>query len=407
MTISEVIASDLCSGCGACAGLSKGAVKMEISDQGFLRPNIVSAVAQEQDDFFDKYCPGVTASHTELLKSEVRSEGSSLWGDYLDYGLAWSSDSNVRESGASGGVLTGLAKFLLESGVVDGVLLSKESRINPYIVETVIETVPENIINYGGSRYAPSAPLSVIPTIDKFTGSLAVIGRPCDISALRAIMNERRDLNKKIKYLLSFFCAGTPSILGSERIANKLKFDPSEIKHISYRGNGWPGKTKLVNSQGVFGEMDYSEAWGSILNKHLQWRCKICADGVGEAADIVVADGWDCDERGYPLFNEKKGKSVYIARSVAGVKLLDEVFTKNILVQSQADIDMLKSIQPGQYRRRMTLLSRVLAAKIMFRKVPVYDLTSLFRWFRYGSAKVVLSGFLGTIRTIVKSRDLS
>ena len=50
--------------------------------------------------------------------------------------------------------------------------------------------------------------------------------------------------------------------------------------------------------------MSYHNSWGKILSRHVQHRCKICADGTGNPADLVCADAWHADDEGYPLFEE-------------------------------------------------------------------------------------------------------
>ncbi|MCK4728071.1 MAG: hypothetical protein KAT27_04035, partial [Desulfobacterales bacterium] len=49
-----------------------------------------------------------------------------------DLYLAWSSDKGIREKGETGGAVTSLLKFALESGIADAVLAVKKRNGNRY-----------------------------------------------------------------------------------------------------------------------------------------------------------------------------------------------------------------------------------------------------------------------------------
>ena len=85
-----------------------------------------------------------------------------------------------------------------------------------------------------------------------------------------------------------------------------------------YRGNGWPGQATATLRDGNTRSMSYHDSWGKILSHHVQHRCKVCADGTGTAADLVCADAWVSDERGYPVFEERDGVSLIVTRNAKG-----------------------------------------------------------------------------------------
>src|SRR5690606_38740893 len=87
---------------------------------------------------------------------------------------------------------------------------------------------------------------------------------------------------------------------------------------LRYRGDGWPGDFVAEDREGHRGSVSYDDSWGKTLGPTVQWRCKLCADGVGESADIVAADLWESDSRGYPVFEDRPGISALIARTARG-----------------------------------------------------------------------------------------
>ena len=58
----------------------------------------------------------------------------------------------------------------------------------------------------------------------------------------------------------------------------------------------------------------YEEGWGDILQKHTQWRCRVCADHTGAFADISVGDPWHAPPEG----DTDAGRSLIVARTPRG-----------------------------------------------------------------------------------------
>ena len=141
------------------------------------------------------------------------------------------------------------------------------------------------------------------------------IGKPCDVAAVRQMQQHDPRLKENIPYIVSFMCAGTPSLQGTEQVLDKLEVERKDVTAFRYRGDGWPGLTKATLKNGDERTMTYNDSWGKVLNRHLQTRCKICPDGIGEFADIVCADGWEGDEKGYPSFEEREGNSLILVRT--------------------------------------------------------------------------------------------
>jgi coenzyme F420 hydrogenase subunit beta len=125
-------------------------------------------------------------------------------------------------------------------------------------------------------------------------------------------------LTKRLSTKYRFFCGGVPSVKGTEKILERLDVPLSNVDSVKYRGNGWPGKATALLKDGTKRQMSYESAWGNILNKHLQFRWKICPDGIGEFADIVCGDAWYATESGKPDFSEHPGRSLVITRTESG-----------------------------------------------------------------------------------------
>jgi coenzyme F420 hydrogenase subunit beta len=294
--------------------------------------------------------------------------------------------------------------FLIEANGVDGVVQIGASENNPICNETTVSTSYAQITDAAGSRYAPTSPLASIETLRGNGKRYAFVGKPCDIAALRALIELEPEYKDTFPYLLSFFCAGVPSLKGGEEVVRQLGVDLGSVISFRYRGNGWPGRATATLEDGRTRSMSYHESWGGILSNYVQHRCKICVDGTGDAADIVFADAWESDERGYPIFEERDGKSLILIRTPKGQEVLDRALGSRKIVAEPFDIANLEKIQPGQTSRRRALFARLVALRLLGKPTPRYTGFTLLAAARTGSFSWSARNFLGMVRRVLLGR---
>lgn len=381
----------LCSGCGACAALVPHAVKMETSDKGFLRPRQTGPLSAAEDAGIARACPGLV----QTVLVEGRTDHA-LWGPYISMRTGFATDPELRFKGSSGGALSGLLAWLIESGEVSAALTNAADPDRAVANQPALARNRSDIARAAGSRYAPSAPLAAL---DLAGGQpTAFVGKPCDVAAFRAMEAEDTSLSDRFPVVLSFFCAGVPSLLGGEAILQALGLNAAKTTSFRYRGHGWPGRATATTSDGGEASMTYHESWGKILSSKVQHRCKLCADGTGVAADIVCADAWETDDRGYPLFDEADGVSLIVARTAKGADILARAEAAGAIKTAPFDVEKLAAMQPGQTRRRQALSARLSGQRFLGRPVPHYTGLGIAKAARTGSVKWRLKNFLGMIR---------
>jgi coenzyme F420 hydrogenase subunit beta len=337
---------------------------MQLDATGYLRPREVGPVSEAPDAeaIFERSCPGmrVTARHP------AGSERHELLGSYFGAWEAWSTDPEIRFAGSSGGALTALHAWLVASGRAARVTGASADPANPRRSVPVTITTRAQALEAAGSRYAPVAALA---NPDVLAAGSAVTGKPCEIAALRAMAET---VGGEAPLLLSFFCAGTPSQAATNRLLEELGIGRDEkVDALRYRGNGWPGRF-AARAGGTEVDADYEESWGSTLGPTTQWRCKVCPDGVGESADIVAADSWDTDDRGYPVFAEGAGTSALIARTRRGLAVIEEAIAEGVIEVRPLAMSQLAGAQPLQTARRRFLLARLWGSRLAGRTPPRY-----------------------------------
>jgi coenzyme F420 hydrogenase subunit beta len=101
-------------------------------------------------------------------------------------------------------------------------------------------------------------------------------------------------------------------------------------------------------------ELHYLDFWGEDESTwNIPFRCKICPDGIGEAADIAAADTW---VGGSPTREGSKtdlGTNAVLLRTAAGVELF-EAAAKTGAIKIEYDIipDDMNIYQPHQMRKK-------------------------------------------------------
>lgn len=382
-----LIEEKYCCGCGLCSHFVNG----EINENGFYRPK--DKQFKEKFDYSVCYC--------EQLKNVVTKD---FWGNLKSAYYGYSKNPEIRKTASSGGILTELACYLLDQHIVDIVVQIRASLTDPLKTEVIWNTSSKDVIKCCGSRYTASSVLyGLLDDID-FNKKYAVIGKPCDIRVLRTYMNKSERMQKSIKYLLSFFCAGTPSQQANDNLLKHMKLNRNELSSFTYRGNGWPGKTVGYQKDGKMCQVDYEESWGNYLGRDIQDICRFCWEGTGDAADISCGDGWYLNN-GKPLFKESDGRNIILTRTNKGEHLLKVVENANrISTEKIEDISVLNQMQPGQFMRKSAMFYMVLAMKIMRKSVPKYRLNMLYKHSKELPFKRNVQMFGGVIKRIIKGK---
>lgn len=372
---------------------------MERSAAGFARPRQTEHITPQTDQAIAAVCPGLgqqvaPATHHDDV----------VFGPYVEMQTGWASDPALRHRASSGGALSAVLVHLLDSGQVDGVVQITADPQDPMGNVTVISRTAADVLAAAGSRYAPSSPLAEIAPLLAGQDCFAFVGKPCDVAALRALKAQDPRVTQRFPVMVSFFCAGVPSRTGALGILQALKVEEAALAAFRYRGQGWPGRATATLTDGTESSMSYHESWGKILSRHVQHRCKICADGTGVAADVVCADAWKSDENGYPLFEEEDGISLIVARTPKGAEVIAGAQSAGRLSGADFDVTELRSIQPGQFTRRKLLRARLAGLWVMGKPVPRYTGLQVQAAARLAPTLDRMRNFLGMIRRVFRGQ---
>lgn len=351
LKLQEIVEAGLCIGCGLCASIADG-VTMEMTETGVERPTDAD-IPDHQLALINAVCPGLVVE----LDTDVPSDPT--WGPALAIVKGYAADPEVRHQAATGGVLTALGQHLVASDRVAYVLHVAVDADDPLSWTATTSRDPAAVLAASGSRYGPAAPLTGFMEALAVGERFAVIAKPCDAAAVRNLANQDERVDELVDCILVMACGGASKMTKSWSLLDQFGVDRAEVASIRYRGFGNPGPTSVVTRSGQRHETTYLELWADEGSWDLQWRCKVCPDGMGEVADLVVLDCWP---GGVPT-GEDDGFSGIIARTPVGKQLLDEAVEAEVLMLTEEGLprDVLEVWQPHQSRRKKAVPARLAA----------------------------------------------
>jgi coenzyme F420 hydrogenase subunit beta len=351
MTVAAVVANDLCIGCGLCEAVTRGRVSMTMTERGGLRPDRIDLFTATEEEMITTACPGVVA------ESRAEPDGlvDPIWGSHKSMIHAWAADPDIRYRAATGGVLTALACFLLETGAVTAVLHVGAEPDQPMRSRWVLSTDSRSVIANASSRYGPTAPLAGLVSALDGGEPFAVVAKPCDLGALHRYARADPRVDELCVARLALVCGGQSRLAKSQVVLDDLGLTEDEISLFRYRGHGNPGPTRISTHDGRSFEKTYLELWEDEAGWELETRCKLCPDALGEAADLAAADAWP---GGAPVADDE-GFNAVVVRTAKGEQLVSEATEAGYLVIGEAIAPrQFDDLQPHQVRKKEALAAR-------------------------------------------------
>lgn len=199
-TAGAVIEPDRCVGCGGCVAACPSR-SIEIAEDG--RPTLVGMCTG--CSFCWDVCPmaglnvGALAAHPVAGRDGTGSPS-----------VALAARARRPVAGAQdGGVVTALLSGLLRAGRIDAALVTQ--RLDAFEGEALLATTPEQIEAAAGSVYHQANPLALLGAPPpEGIGSIAVVGTPCQIAALRMLQmtpwRYRRSAAHLVTLTVGLFC---------------------------------------------------------------------------------------------------------------------------------------------------------------------------------------------------------
>lgn len=363
-SIDAIVRKKACNGCGACTvSCPEGAISF-VNGERYNFPKVDKNMCSGCSKCL-KVCPSAF-----LLEGTEPGFVDEPIKESYDCFLIHAKDDGIRLDAASGGFITGIILHLIESGLVDGAIVTRCEGDTPLVAKSFIAMDRASILSARGSKYAPVSSCTVLKDVLERHGRYVFVGTPCMVEGLTKLQKFLPELRKRIVLNISFVCAGMASRLATKvYIEHDGGVNIKDARLICYRGNGWPGRFR------VFGEndkllMDRPLIGGSltrVVGKDHYLRCENCLDHWAKYTDIVVSDPWTQEM----IRDEKKGWSAIMVRTKRGQNAVDsaigsgDLIAENISVKDMISYNKHLIIDTKHHRHSWMALYQL----IFFRRV--------------------------------------
>ncbi|MBS4060838.1 MAG: Coenzyme F420 hydrogenase/dehydrogenase, beta subunit C-terminal domain [Bacteroidetes bacterium] len=336
----KVMHSHLCNRCGSCVGLSDGAIVFE-DKTGDYRPVIKAEIDEKTAETLWEACPGKSfnfPSFREEFYPEVPNFNTFI-GPYRQIGIGFATDSQIRQQGASGGIISAVLIWLLERKMIDGAVVLGMSKKEPWLTQAFIATTKEEVLEAAQSKYIISSVNDILPEINRFEGKLAYVGLPGQIQSIRKLQRMKHPSVRNIAYIFGPFYGNTLHFSSITSFLKTYKVsDYREITKLYFRHGEWPGNMRVELKSGRLIELKKFHA-NYLIPFHILRNSLYCTDLTNEFTDLSGGDAWA------PVYEERgKGFSIIISRSDKGDDILNRMLNEGTIkmepISAQTAIEM-------------------------------------------------------------------
>jgi coenzyme F420-reducing hydrogenase beta subunit len=331
---SEVVANNLCIGCGVCAALCpKKNLEIRFNEYGEYNAFEKDIQCAEGCSLCLKVCPFYDNGENEdTIGKKLFAETFGIHhrletGYYLESYVGYSKVNGHRENGASGGLATWTLETLLRENLVDYAACVSSNKAPNKLFKFVICKTQEEVRACSRSCYYPVETSEVLEYILEHEGRYAIIGLPCVCKAIRLAMQVQPKLQQRVKFLLGLTCGQGKSKFfaeyacalggGNPRNMNEIEFrvkNPKRpaneyvVRFVSDSGSGTERCEAVQISDSGFGNRYFTPS-----------ACNFCTDTFSELADATFMDAWLHD-----YSKDYQGHNIVIVRNKTLCDLIEQ-----------------------------------------------------------------------------------
>jgi len=243
-------------------------------------------------------------------------------GGYKKTYFSHATNESIRNNGASGGSVTAILHYLLQSKEIDGALVCRSVVDQGKVyTEFYIATSKDELMQAQGSKYmATRFSAQAISLMNHFDGKLAVVTLPCDAKILAGYREQHPELDQKIKLVITLFCGHNSQPELTEQIVNKLRPDNKQLTNFRYRAGHWRGHLTAVyeGNQEIKKPFSYFSDYQNLYF-YSERKCFHCFDHTGYFCDLSAGDIWLQRMKDDPIKH-----NALIVRTDAGQRIVEK-----------------------------------------------------------------------------------
>lgn len=304
--INSIVENALCCACGACVGVCGAkAIAMSRNCADFLVP-VIKLDLCTHCGMCASVCPSNADNIYDVPVDILR-------GNCISSYVGYASSDVIRASSQSGGIVTALLMYLLDSKKVEQVVVNKFDSDNREPISYCTSSV-EELKQSVGSYYSQTSVCETI--LDNNDKKLAAVVLGCQAESIHLLRGKKRF--QLPEYLIGLICAGQNSKKIITDLISKSIHTQEKVVGFRFRDKelgGWPGKVVIRTEKNRFVQSTLERLMlKPVYELH---RCIPCYDQMNIFSDVVCGDPW-----GVEIEDRKKGYTVVVARTEKGYQLL-------------------------------------------------------------------------------------
>ncbi len=301
----EILKAGLCAGCGACLGLCP---YFHVRKEKVV---LFEPCGKTEGRCYE-ICPRAKLDLEDLNQKVFgKPREDFVLGTHQAIYLAQSASKSIRGKAQYGGAVTGLLSYALDKKIIDGAILTGYSSDYSLLPEPVLATTREQILACASSKYTSAPSLKILDSSLKQCKKLAVVGRGCQVEALRKRMIVEPWISERVALVIGLFCMWAldyrkiySHLAGQMDVKTAKKFDIPYNRFVVYTERGKK-------------ELDFEPIKG--LRRA---TCDLCYDFTSELADLSVGSTeWKDDWNTLIVRTDRGKKLVEKAKSGRALKL--------------------------------------------------------------------------------------
>jgi len=321
-----VVSTEKCAGCAACVIVCPFNCLEYVNE----KPSLIKKC--EKCGICPKICPRYEWILPQVEKFVFGREKTveEAFGIQQRLVIAQATDLNIREKCQDGGVVTALLGYALKNGIIEAAAVSSIDSNKPFHPAPKLATTPEEVLDCAGTRYTYSPNLLALQEgIKQKKGSLAFVGTPCQIHAIRKMqMLPLKKYIEPIKFTIGLMCTESFTYEGliQKHIKNNLGMDPNNINKMNIKG-----KILITTKTGETKSIPIAE-----VKQYTRKGCLQCNDFSSELADISTG-GLGLTEWTFTIIRTRQGQEIFEKAEKDGIlrtkPIEEEKFALDLLVK--------------------------------------------------------------------------
>ncbi|MCO6431629.1 MAG: Coenzyme F420 hydrogenase/dehydrogenase, beta subunit C-terminal domain [Deltaproteobacteria bacterium] len=338
--LARIIDGGLCHRCGSCVGICPTGV-LGLDEEEY--PTIKNLSACTDCDLCMKVCPGdefnFHSAHESLFGE--RGDITSTHGNFKTALISHSSDADIQEKSTSGGLVSDILIYLLESNQIDGAVVIASDPGILWKGRPMVARSKQEVLSAMKSKYAISPTNTMFSEIRNLQGRYALVGLPCQIHGFVKAAELDARIKERVVLTIGLFCHAAIEHEGLRIIWESIDSEKRKrAKRYISRVGKHPGTPHLELDDGTLHPVYFSNRSGfrpssmEIINivyrLYTPSRCLTCFDASAEFADIAVGDPWMAPPN--PSVDFYKGWSFALVRSARAQKIIDGLISEGRIV---------------------------------------------------------------------------